>query len=123
MNRLAKYGIIGFVLGVLFALFLSACDAKEVTKDELIKKPLTVEQYRVQRSQLDRMRRRLLFEMSQAPEWMHDADQVQKVYRTVMMIDTLILQSYLQEQDAREEWAEQQQYIKIKGDTNADSSN
>ncbi len=122
--RKLLFFLAGLLLGSL--LCIAVAQAKEVKKDELITKPATVEQYRIQRSQLDRMRRRLLYEMGQSPEWMHDADQVKKVYQTVLALDTFIMQSYLQEQDAREEWAEQQEYIKLKGykgDTDADSSN
>lgn len=128
MKRRTYFLTLGIIIGALLALLLSLepAEAKEVAKEDLIMKPQSVEQYRIQRSQLDRMRRRLLYEMGQSPEWMHDADQVKKVYQTVLMLDTFIMESYLKEQDAREEWAEQQEYLKLKGykgDTNADSSN
>lgn len=107
--------IVGIVMLLIsFLVPMSAeCGTLTLEKADTHK---TAEQYRIERQQLERMRRDLLFTVGRNPVWIKSKDQVEQVVKTVMMIDATIVELYLDENADKEQAAQEKEYADLKGE-------
>lgn len=76
---------------------------------------ITDKEYRIQRQQLERIRRAILFSIGNNPRVAYDKEDLTKRVKAIIVLDTQIVISYLKQQEEREAEKQEAEYQSLRG--------